>query len=196
MIGPLSEQVVLLTSASSSIGTGTVRALEAAGANVVALDVEDQAQLGDALGRIRAAFGRLDAVVNEAVTLLETALSDTDRAAIRRMVQRNLLLPMLAAHHALPLMRERGRGTIVNVASVRSRAANGGNASYAGALAALGAFTEALRKEGAATGIRASLIVPGDVHPEDVGAAIVTILSQPDRLSVSELVLRPTGQVD
>ena len=138
------------------------------------------------------------------------------------MVDVNVLGLLYCTQAALPLLREADRADIVNVSSVAGRVANPGSAVYNVTKWGVVAFSEALRKEVANSGIRVSCVEPGFVetelqghndHPmvkeaienmreqigevltaEDIASAIVYAVSQPPRVSINELLVRPTGQ--
>jgi len=123
---------------------------------------------------------------------------------------------------ALPLMREGGGGHIVNVSSVAGRTAALGSAVYNLTKWGVGGFSEALRQEALHSNIRVTIVEPGFVNtelqghnenpmvvetiekmkeqigeilePEDIAASILYALSQPNRVSVNEVLIRPTGQ--
>jgi NADP-dependent 3-hydroxy acid dehydrogenase YdfG len=138
------------------------------------------------------------------------------------MVNVNLLGLLYCTHAALPLMREAGGGHIVNISSVAGRSANAGSAVYNLTKFGVGAFSEALRQEVSPAGIRTTVIEPGFVdtelqahneHPavregiekmreslpevlqaDDIASAILYAVSQPQRVDVNEVLIRPSGQ--
>ncbi len=85
------------------------------------------------------------------------------------MVHVNIFGVLYCTHAALPLMREQGCGHIVNVSSVAGRIARAGSGVYNLTKFGVGAFSEALRQEGVASGVRVTLIEPGAVATELVG---------------------------
>jgi hypothetical protein len=152
--------------------------------------------------------------------LLEAAMA-ADRDDWRRMVEVNLLGLMNATHAALPTMHEQGAGHIVNVSSTAGRSATATASGYNATKFGVNGFTEALRQEITEAGIRTTLIEPGIVDTElqehipdeevkarlegwvdekepltgaDVAGAIRYVVTQPQHVSVNELLLRPTEQ--
>jgi NADP-dependent 3-hydroxy acid dehydrogenase YdfG len=149
-------------------------------------------------------------------------IEGADTEEWRRMVNVNLMGLLYCTHAALPLMREQGSGHIVNVSSVAGRTARPGVAVYNATKWAVGGFSEALRQEVAPVNIRVTLIEPGVVrteladhvtHPlarqaieriraemkaplqaEEIAEAIFYAVSQPQHVSVNELLIRPTEQ--
>ena len=134
------------------------------------------------------------------------------------MIDLNLLGVLYCTHAALPAMVEQGSGHIVNVSSVAGRTARAGTGVYNLTKWGVGAFSESLRQEVTERNVRVTLIEPGAVDtelfdhnrpdraaeikalitdtlvPDDIARSIVFVLSQPDRVSVNELLIRPTGQ--
>src|ERR1700742_736125 len=137
---PLSGRVALVTGASSGIGDATARALAAAGADVVVTarradrldalvrDLEKEGVKAHAIEadllkesdnkRIVAetenTFGRLDILVNNAGVMLLSPVADADPQDWRRMLELNVLAMMISSQAALPGMRKRGGGDIIN----------------------------------------------------------------------------------
>ena len=166
-------------------------------------------------------WGRLDLLVNNAGVML---LSPIDRARVedwRRMLDLNLLGLMAATRAALPHMRKQKDGHIVNISSTAGRVANPDASVYAATKFGVGAFSEALRREVYKDTIRVTVIEPGAVatelrehvpdadtrkridtwatslrqlQSEDVAAAILYAVSQPQHVNVNEILLRPTDQ--
>jgi clavulanate-9-aldehyde reducatase len=239
--GPLEGKTAVVTGASSGIGAATARQLAEAGAKVVLgarrkdrLDtlaeeigadaVAAELDVGDEQS-VRSFFEHLDGVdvlVNNAGVMLLGPVDGADTSEWRRMVDVNLLGLLYCTHAALPSMRERGGGDIVNISSVAGRFANAGNAVYAMTKFGVGAFSESLRKETVAAGIRVTLIEPGFVdtelqghnenpvvrqaidsmreeigeilHADDIAQAILYAVSRPRHVSVNEVLVRPSGQ--
>ena len=188
---------------------------------VIVADValEDQAQ--EMVVAANAAFGRLDILVNNAGVMLLGPVANADTEDWRRMIQTNVLGLMYTTHAALPLMRAQGQGHIVNISSVAGRTARAGAGVYNASKWGVGAFSESLRQEVYKDKIRVTIIEPGAVateltqhitHPdskkqieqfvqamtplesEDIAAAILYAVTQPPRVNVNEILIRPTDQ--
>jgi NADP-dependent 3-hydroxy acid dehydrogenase YdfG len=199
--------------------------IEAAGgvALPLELDVTRDDDPARVVAEIRRRFGRLDGVVNSAGVMLSAKVADARVSDWRRMVEINLLGLMNVCHAALPLMRERQSGHFVNISSISARLANAGSPAYAASKSGVGAFSESLRKECSPLGIRVTLIMPGIVEtelfthvedpatrarfgamiesmtvlqPADIAAAALFAMTQPPHVSVNEMVIRPTAQVE
>jgi NADP-dependent 3-hydroxy acid dehydrogenase YdfG len=232
----MSGKIALVTGASSGIGAATAQALAAAGWHVAAgarrvsrlgsffplsVDVTSQESVVDAVSRTVAEFGGLDLVVNSAGIMLNGPILDADTSEWERMVATNLLGSLYVTHAALPHLLER-KGTLVQISSTSGRTAAAMGGVYAATKFGLNAFTESLRQEVTARGLRVVAIEPGMVdtelrshipdparramadqmysslhtlRPEDVAAAVLYAASQPAHVAVNEILLRPTEQV-
>src|SRR3954452_9628091 len=173
MAAPLEGRIAAVTGASSGIGQATALALAGAGASValaarrqdrleelaeritaeggsalpIACDVSDEDQARTFIERAHQELGGLSILVNNAGVMLLGPVEGADTSEWRRMIDGNLLGLLYCTHAALPLLRERGGGTIVNVSSVAGRHANPGSAVYNLTKFGVHAFSEALRQE-------------------------------------------------
>jgi NAD(P)-dependent dehydrogenase (short-subunit alcohol dehydrogenase family) len=112
--------------------------------------------------RTAEAFGSVDILVNNAGIATTQLVEDLDEDAWRRVLEVNLTGPFLCSKAVLPLMREKGWGRIVNIASVAAkRISFTGAASYTASKAGLLGFTRHLAYEVAALGINVNAICPG-----------------------------------
>ncbi|MDQ3710013.1 MAG: SDR family NAD(P)-dependent oxidoreductase [Actinomycetota bacterium] len=244
----LAGKVALVTGASSGIGEATALALAAEGAAVAIgarradridaladkinadgghaltldLDVTQEQQAHDAVGRTRADLGGLDIVVNNAGVMLLGPILDADTSDWRRMIETNVLGLMYVTNAALPGLVNQGSGDIVQVSSVAGRLAREGSGVYNASKWAVNAFSESLRQEVTARGVRVTLVEPGAVATEltdhithaeskqrvkervtkmrplqssDIAAGVVYVVTQPPHVSVNEVLIRPTDQV-
>jgi NAD(P)-dependent dehydrogenase (short-subunit alcohol dehydrogenase family) len=192
MLRPLSEQVVVLTGASSGIGRATAielgrrgasvalagrnvealqtaaSATEAAGgrALVVQTDVADSAQVFRLAGAAAAHFGRIDTWINNAAVSEYGTVEEISLEEIERIVAVNLLGTIYGIKAALPHLRRAGGGAIVNVGSVLSDRAVPLQSTYCATKHAVKGFTEAVRMEleHARTGIHLTLIQPAVIN--------------------------------
>jgi short-subunit dehydrogenase len=170
--------VCLVTGASSGIGRATALRLTREGARVVALGrdrtaleslgawrlvVADLAEAGAARG-VADEAGDIDVLVNNAGLGWAGPFPEMVSDEIERLVRVNLLAPVLLARALVPGMIARGRGHVVNVASIVGHTGGRGEAVYAATKGALVAFTESLRLELAGSGVRVSLVTPGVIQ--------------------------------
>src|SRR5205807_5502709 len=188
----LSGKVAAITGATSGIGEATALAFAGAGATVslagrredrlaavaeriaadggraeaFPTDVADEAAARAFVEGTAERLGGLDVLVNNAGVMLLGPVEGADTAEWRRMIDVNLLGLLYCTHAALPLLRERGGGTIVNVSSVAGRHANAGSAVYNLTKFGVHAFSEALRQEALQAGVRVVIVAPGMVVTE------------------------------
>lgn len=167
----LEGATALVTGASSGIGRATAAALTARGARVIALG-RDPARLegvGERQvvwdlaqpGAVAEEIGPVDILVNNAGIGWAGPLAETPD--VERLVAVNLVAPILLTRALLPAMVERGRGHVVNVASIAGFVAPRDEAVYAATKGGLVAFTESLRYELRGSGIAVTLVAPGVV---------------------------------
>ena len=201
-----------------------VERIDDAGGRAVAVeaDVADEAQARSLVADATDALGGLDCLVNNAGVMLLGLVQGAETDEWRRMVEVNLLGLLYCTHAAVPVMRDGGGGDIVNVASVAGRTARMGLAAYNMTKWGVVGFSEALRQEGQHIGIRVSCIEPGYVDTElqghnrnpmiverleqarerigkvleadDIARAVVYVVSQPQHVSVNEIMVRPVGE--
>jgi NADP-dependent 3-hydroxy acid dehydrogenase YdfG len=188
---------------------------------VVPTDVTDKEQVESMIETTTEELGRLDIIINNAGVMLLEPVIEADRANFRQMVEVNLLGLMNATHAALPIMEDQGTGHIVNISSVAGRQASANGSGYNATKFGVNGFTEALRQEVNNDGIRTTLIEPGIVDTElqdhipdddaqqsveewveemapltgeDIARSIRYAVTQPQHVSVNELLIRPTQQ--
>lgn len=179
-------KTVLITGCSSGIGRATARAfleddwrvwatardegdvadLGEEGCQTARLDVTDASECEDVVERVVDTDGRLDCLVNNAGYGQFGALEDVDTAALDRQFDVNVYGPHRLVREALPHMRERGDGTIVNVSSVSGRIATPGNGAYCASKFALEAMSDSLRAEVDAFDVDVVVVEPGPVDTE------------------------------
>jgi NADP-dependent 3-hydroxy acid dehydrogenase YdfG len=139
----------------------------------------------------------------------------------RRMLHTNVLGLMYMTSAAIEGMVEQGSGDVVNISSVAGRTARKGAGVYNASKWAVNAFSESLRQEVTARGVRISLVEPGAVsteltdhitqpeakrvskesaqnmrtlQSEDIARAVLYVVGQPPHVAVNEVLVRPTDQ--
>ena len=177
----------------------------------IAGDTSDDADVAAAVRQVVERWGRLDTVIANAGFSLPGTLEDHEPQAMRAMVLTNVLGPALLVREALPHLRE-SKGRIVVVGSVAGIRNTPGNL-YSVTKWAAHALVENVRLLVAKDGVGVTLIAPGVVEtpfwderggtPQgapaltaaQVAATIVYAIGQPAGVDVSQVVVRPTGQL-
>ena len=178
---------VLVTGASSGIGLATARALSRKGARlaVAARDARRLAELASEVGgravvadlthdesiascvnEATAHLGAIDVLINNAGIGWSGPFAEMPATEIDRLIRLNLRSAILLARELAPPMIDRGRGHIVNVASIAGYLGVGGEAVYSATKAALINFSEGLRQEVAGSGVGVTVVSPGVVATE------------------------------
>jgi 2-hydroxycyclohexanecarboxyl-CoA dehydrogenase len=220
-MGRLDGKVAAVTGGASGIGEATVRRFVAEGASVafcdrdgergrrVAADLEaagakvaftqaDVGSEGACIAFVDGAargFGRLDILVNNAGIRKYETVDQASAASWNEILNVNLLSYAFCAKAAVPLMRRAGGGAIVNVASVRSVVAGGGNLQYDTTKAAIAGLTRALAADHSAEGIRVNAVGPGPIftpfHQRRIEAAGETVAQYNARAAQGTMMKRP-----
>ena len=139
-------------------------------------DVGDPKSVGELFARTKAAFGRLDVLFNNAgVGAPAVPLEDISFAKWQEVVAANLTGPFLCARAAIPALRRRGGGSIVNIGSIEGLWAEAGLAAYCASKGGLLALTRSIAVDFGKDGIRCTCVcptcVPGEPCPPcDCGA--------------------------
>ncbi len=145
-------------------------------------------------------FGRLDILVNNAGIRKYETVDVASAASWREILDVNLLSYAFCAKAAVPLMRANkagvsGAGAIVNVASVRSVVAGGGNLQYDTTKAAIAGLTRALAADHSPEGIRVNAVGPGPIftpfHQRRIAAAGETVEQYNAQAAQGTMLKRP-----
>lgn len=195
--------------ATLTAAAGRLRGVAQHGARVEAVraDVRDERQVAAALSRAVDAFGGLDVLVNNAGVGLGSRVEEMTTDEWRRILETNVTGVFFACRGAIPLLRRRGGGWIVNISSLASENPFPGGAAYSASKAALNAFSAALMQEVRYDGIRVSAVLPGSVQTEfgghardgadwklstdDVAQVVVDLVAHPRRSLPSRVEIRP-----
>lgn len=166
--------------------------------------------------------GRLDILINNAGVMFLAPIAEAQPDDWDAMIRVNLLGVMVASRAALVPMKAQQSGHIVNVSSVSGRFAGPNQGGYNATKWGLNGFSEALRREVHHEGIKVTLIEPGVVsteltehipheptrtqyetniakmeklESEDIANAIRYVVTQPRRVSINEVLIRPLDQL-
>jgi 3-oxoacyl-[acyl-carrier protein] reductase len=182
-----------------------------AGGRVAAItcDVRDGGAVESAFRDVVSRFGGLDVLVNNAGVGVGAPIADLSHDEWERIIATNLTGVFNCCRAAIPHLRRRGGGWILNISSLSSETPFAGGAAYCASKAGLNAFSEALMQEVRYDNIRVSYILPGSVatgfsgrhaidgsdwrlRPEDVAHVIMDLLSHPVRSLPSRVEIRPS----
>jgi NADP-dependent 3-hydroxy acid dehydrogenase YdfG len=181
-------------------------------------DVTDRASVVAAAARVQHELGGADVVVNNAGVMLTAPFGSEKRSEHRQMVETNLLGTMTVTEVFLDQLRAK-KGDLVNISSVAGRVAPAGFAAYSATKWGMNGWSEALRVE-LQPDIRVMVIEPGAVATElsdhithdeskkaaqdyrdnvamparDIAEVIAFALSRPKRITLNEILVRPTVQ--
>ena len=152
-------------------------------------------------------FGGLDILVNNAGVGVFRSVAETTVEEWHRVLDTNLSGVFYCCHAAIPHMKRRGGGWIINISSLASKNAFVNGAVYCASKSALNAFSETLMQEVRYDGIRVAYVLPGSVNtgfgglsntksewalmPEDVAHAVVDLVVFPARSLPSRVEIRP-----
>jgi NAD(P)-dependent dehydrogenase (short-subunit alcohol dehydrogenase family) len=138
-----------------------IAAKEQLAIDIEALDVDDDASVRRGFAAIAARHGPIDILVNNAGVPGGGAVEETSVDVFRQVMETNYFGALRCIKEALPGMRARRRGVIVNVTSVAGRTATAPLASYAASKWALEALSECLAQEMRAFNVRVAIVEPG-----------------------------------
>ncbi len=188
------------------------------GAIAIEADVTDRESVLAAADRVQHELGGADILINNAGVMLTAPFSSDQRAEHRRMVETNLLGAMTTTEVFLDQLQD-GGGDLVNVSSVAGRVAPAGFAAYAATKWGINGWSEALRVE-LQPDIRVTVVEPGAITTEltdhitdpvskranktataemgipaqDIADVIAFAISRPQRVTLNEILVRPTAQ--
>jgi NAD(P)-dependent dehydrogenase (short-subunit alcohol dehydrogenase family) len=152
-----------------------VQDIAAAGGNraiALKLDVTDPVQVGEAVNAVEEKFGRLDVLVNNAGYGYVGAVEESREKEVREMFETNFFGLCRMIHVALPGMRRRRSGTIINVSSIGGLVAFPGVGYYNATKFAVEGLSEALAKEVAPLGIKVIIVEPGPFRTDWAGRSL------------------------
>ncbi|MCY0990463.1 SDR family NAD(P)-dependent oxidoreductase [Nannocystis sp. ILAH1] len=187
---PLADKIVLVTGGGSGLGAELGRTLAAAGAHVIAADIQTGplarlvAEVRDLGGRIEAAeldvrdaeagqalidaivarHGRLDVLVNNAGTDKTLAVDELSVDDIDRVLAVNLRGPFVLSRAAFPRLRAQGGGYIVNIVSTAAKRAWQNASAYHASKWGLLGLSHALHVEGRPFGIKVTALLAGGMR--------------------------------
>lgn len=232
----LSGKTAIVTGGTKGIGRGIAEALVKAGVNVclsarsreeideallalsaldggdvtgIASDVRNYTQIQALFELTSSQFGGLDILVNNAGIGMFQTVEEMSPEDFRAVLETNLFGVFYCCHEAIPLMKQRGGGYIINISSLAGANAHPKMAAYNASKFALNGFSEALMQEVRYDGIKVSYIMPGSVNtefggdspsdknswqlqPSDIARVVIDLLRHDERSLPSRVEIRPS----
>ena len=191
----LEDRVAIITGGAQGIGAAYARGFAAEGAKLVIADiapadalieeiaeaggtaihvktdVTDEAACADMAARTTEAFGRIDALVNNAALWIHVGhkpMLEIDKAEWDRVIDVNVTGMFLCTRAVVPQMKKQGYGKIINISSGRALKGNINLLHYDTSKGAVISFTRSIARELGDAGIRANTIAPGGIMTENV----------------------------
>ena len=236
MAADLTGKAAVVTGGSKGIGLAIARDLARAGAGVVIsarnedevrdaaealardtgarvvsvrCDVRDHAQVREMMRTCERELGGLDVLVNNAGVGGFAPVDEMPPEQWDQIIETNLSGVFYCCHEGVPLLKKRGGGWIINVASLAGKNAFAGGAAYNASKFGLVGFSEALMMDVRGDGIRVNYIMPGSVNthfgdkepsaandwmiqPEDIAQIVMDLLAFPGRTLPSRVEVRPS----
>lgn len=212
----LQNKIALVTGSSSGIGLGVARYLASAGCRIMMHGIEAESEMTTIMHELELAgaadvkyrstdisqsnlsrelindtveaFGGLDILVNNAGIQHVSPVTEFDDDAWDRVLEINLSAPFRLIKHALPVMRQRGWGRIINIASVHGLVASINKSAYVTAKHGLVGLTKTVALETATDAITCNAICPGWVRTPLVEAQIESRAGQSGRTIEEEAI--------
>ena len=226
----LSGKTAIVTGGSRGIGLAIARALVKSDANVVitgtkqkplddaarelganamasVANVREYADVERTFAAAATRFGGIDILINNAGIGVFTPVASMSIEQWHDVIDTNLTGVFYCCRAALPHLKKRGGGWIINVSSLAGKNAFPEAAAYCASKSGLNAFSEALMQEVRHDGIRVAYVMPGSVNtnfgghqtagadwklsPDDVAEVVVDLLGHPTRSLPSRVEIRP-----
>jgi 3-oxoacyl-[acyl-carrier protein] reductase len=205
----VSVSVTGLHDASLSAARAKIESAGPAAVETLRADVRRHDEIERAIAATVGRFGGLDILVNNAGVGIFEDVAEMTPGQWGEIIDTNLTGVFNACHVAIPYLRRRGGGFIVNISSLSGTNPFAHGAAYCASKAGLNAFSEALMQELRYDGIRVSYVMPGSVAtefaqgdaskgadwkvaPADVADVVLNLLRHPARSLPSRVEIRPT----
>jgi len=232
----LSNRIAIVTGGTKGIGRAIAEALVSAGAGVAitarsedeigetvaelkklgagtaagyVCDVRDYEQVKSVVAEVAKEFGGLDILINNAGVGIFASVESMSVEDFRAVLETNVFGVFYCCHEAIPLMKQRACGYIINISSLAGANPHANMAAYNASKFGLNGFSEALMQEVRHDNIKVSYIMPGSVNthfggdepsdenswqlqPADIAKVVIDLLSYPDRALPSRVEIRPS----
>ena len=174
-------------------------------------DVRSEAQVEAMLKECERVFGGADILINNAgIGIIGKTVEEMSGEEFEQTLQTNLFGVFYCCHHAIPMLKRRGGGYIINISSLAGQNAHPRMAAYNASKFGLNGFTEAIMQEVRADNIKVTAICPGSVNtnfggdepsadkawqiqPEDIAEVVIDLLNMNERALSSKIEMRPAN---
>ena len=232
----LSDKIAIVTGGTRGIGRAIAQALVRAGAHV-AITARNEAEISTAVSQLNSAgngrvtgyvcdvrdydavksvfeefakeSGGLDILINNAGVGIFAPVESMSPEDFRAVLETNVFGVFYCCHEAIPLMKQRGGGYVINISSLAGANPHPEMAAYNASKFGLNGFSEALMQEVRHDGIKVSYIMPGSVNthfggdepndekswqlqPDDIAQVVMDLLEHPQRSLPSRVEIRPS----
>jgi NAD(P)-dependent dehydrogenase (short-subunit alcohol dehydrogenase family) len=199
--------VVICGHTSKHVGRALEELREHGRCEGLAADVTDIQQVTRLFEFADKTLGGLDILVNNAGIGIFRPVADLTPDEWQRTLGTNLTGVFYCCHQAVPRMRHRGGGAIINISSLAGKNAFAGGAAYNASKFGLNGFSEALMLDHRNDRIRVTYVMPGSVDtdfstrseraswkiaPADVACMVLAVLRMPEQTMVSRIEMRPS----
>ncbi len=232
----LSNKIALVTGGTKGIGRAIAESLVTAGAGVAitarnddeigrtvaelkklgmgtaagyVCDVRNYEQVKAVVAEVAKEFGGLDILINNAGVGIFASVESMSVEDFRAVLETNVFGVFYCCHEAIPLMKQRGGGYIINISSLAGANPHAEMAAYNASKFGLNGFSEALMQEVRQDRIKVSYIMPGSVNthfggdepsdeqswqlqPNDIAQVVMDLLEFPERSLPSRVEIRPS----
>ncbi|HEY2971962.1 MAG TPA: SDR family oxidoreductase [Pyrinomonadaceae bacterium] len=188
---------------------GALRALGKGSATGIVCDVRNCAEIKALFAQTVLELGSLDILVNNAGIGIFAPVEEMSPEDFRAVLETNLFSVFYCCHEAIPLMKQRGGGYIINISSLAGANPHPRMAAYNASKFGLNGFSEALMQEVRHDGIKVSYIMPGSVNtefggdspsdknswqlqPSDIARVVIDLLHHDERALPSRVEIRPS----
>ncbi|BCB88599.1 3-oxoacyl-ACP reductase FabG [Phytohabitans suffuscus] len=183
---------VVISDVNAEAAAESAAGLADKGYRVIAVpcDVTDEAQMDDLVDTCKAEFGSLDVMVNNAGITRDATIHKMSLEDFRLVIDVHMTGCWLGTRAASRVMKEQGKGSIINISSISGKVGNFGQTNYSGAKAGIVGITKAAAREVAKSGVRVNVIQPGLIETAMTAAMPPEVLSK----MVAEIPMRRIGQ--
>jgi 3-oxoacyl-[acyl-carrier protein] reductase len=186
------------------------RLLKIGKVEAVSCDIRNEDHVQTMLEHCAGSFGGVDIVINNAgVGYFGKTVEETSSAEFKQTLETNLFGAFYVCHYAIPYLKRRGGGYIINISSLAGQNAHPRMAAYNASKFGLNGFSEALMQEVRQDNIKVSYICPGSVNtafggdspndekawqlqPGDIAQVVLDLLRMDPRALPSKVEIRPS----